>query len=110
MTRGIIESYEIAGAQRLLEKLRDNFDFSISPVTEVPIGKGHHNGTLYVSRKAGYPLTATQKRKAGIAMVEFLLGSEENMVKWLYGDCDLCIDYEKNRAGAIRKMKIYIRE
>lgn len=98
----MIESAEINGARKLLCKLQQCFEFSMTP--SVPMKCRSKvtgiEGTDY------FPLDRKYRKLAGEAMVRFLLESKDNVRRWLYEDCQLLAFYERDKNGKVVRINI----
>lgn len=96
------ESFELSGARKLLSKLESDFQFSMIP--SVPMKcKSRLTG------KEGYyyfPLPTKYRRMAGEGMMRFLLGSKENVRRYLYEDCELCCLLVHDKKGKVVRIDL----
>lgn len=106
----VIESYEIAGAIKLLQILQRDWKMSIVPMVEGKyISKGDvpepelkkEYRTFVNLRNTGY------RRMLGEAMIEWLLNTE-NMRRFLCGGMDeIYAEQIKNKKGVVIGIKFY---
>ena len=98
----ILESAEINGARKILSKLSDCFEFSMTPC--VPMyykgGDPNHASMDY------FPIDRKYRKLAGEGMVRFLLESKDNVRRWLYEECQLVATYERDKKGKVVRINI----
>lgn len=98
----MMESAEINGARKLLCKLQQCFEFSMTP--SVPMKcRGRVTG---IEGTDYFPLDRKYRKLAGEAMMRFLLESKDNVRRWLYEDCQLLAFYERDKNGKVVRINI----
>jgi hypothetical protein len=98
----MMESAEINGARKLLCKLQQCFEFSMTPSVPMKCKSEVLNNELYEN----FPLPTKYRKLAGEAMMRFLLESKDNVRRWLYEDCELLAFYERDKNGKVVRINI----
>lgn len=105
----LLESTEISGARKLLEKLSSEWVLSVIPSVKCRVKVDERRNELGIAQPdyEYFPIERSLRKLAGEGMVRFLLAEKENMRRFLYDDVPLYARYVRNDKGKVVRIDIY---